>query len=141
MLSPEIKQAYREADYRFAETILTIDKLSATTAALLKPFAPKGGLFITAYNPMGEDASLTSNKLANIILKEDLLSRGLTVIAGYGEGIDKITNERHREDSFFAYPVDEKTSLEICIKYAQNAVVYINTDGVPSLRFNPKLNE
>ena len=138
MSKPDLIQAYRETDYHFAERVLTINKPSAATAMLLNPFAPKGGVFITACNPMGEEVDDDDNELANIKLKEDLLSQGLTVIAGYGEGTNKATGEKHKEDSFFAYPIDEKTSLDLCIKYEQNAVVYVDSNGLPSLKFHPE---
>ena len=134
----DLIQAYRETDYHFAERVLTIDKVSIEAATLIKPFAPKGGVFITAWNPMDEEVDDDDNELANIKLKEDLLSQGFTVIAGYGEGTDKATGEKHKEDSFFAYPIDEKNSLDLCIKYAQNAVVYVDYDGLVSLKFHPE---
>ena len=137
MSKPDLVQAYRETDYHFAERVLTINKPSTATATLLKPFAPKGGLFITACNPMGKVVDSVSNKLANNALEKDLLSQGLTVIAGYGEGTNEDTGEKHKEDSFFAYPVDRQTSLDLCIKYEQNAVVYVDSNGLPSLKFHP----
>ena len=96
MSKPDLVQAYCETDYHFAERVLTINKPYAATATLLKPFAPKGGVFITAWNPMGKEVDDYDNELANIKLKDDLLSQGLAVIAGYGEGTDKATGEKWR---------------------------------------------
>lgn len=136
MLSQSLIETYRQTDYCFGDIVLTIDQPSIETATLLKPFAPKGGVFITACNPLGDVVTPVKNKLANEVLKEDLLSQGLTVIAGYGESADKNNaDKKWREDSFFAYPVDENISLHLCVKYLQNAVVYVDYNGLPTLRF------
>ena len=137
MSKPDLIQAYRETDYHFAEIVLTINKPSTATATLLKPVAPKGGVFITACNPMGKVVDADDNELANNALEKDLLSQGLTAIAGYGEGTNEENGEKHKEDSFFAYPVDAKTSLNLCVKYEQNAVVCVDSNGLPSLKFHP----
>ncbi len=54
MLSQSPIQGYLETDYCFRDIILTINKVSVDAATLLKPFAPKGGIFITAWNFLGK---------------------------------------------------------------------------------------
>lgn len=137
MLSQSLLEAYQQTHYCFGNVVLNIDKPSAKAELLLKPFIPSGGLFITAWNLMGEPVDLASNELANEGLKNELLSQGLTVLEGYGESPDG----SWREDSFFAYPVDEEISLNLCLPYFQNAVVYVTPKGLPMLLANPNFSE
>jgi len=132
MLNQSLLDAYNQTNYYFDEILLNIDRQSTEAKSLLKPFTPKGGLFITAWNPLGKEVDLIDNELANKSLKKDLLSRGLTLIEGYGESLDGMW----RENSFFAYPVDEDMSINLCHMYLQNAVVYVTSDGLPKLIFN-----
>lgn len=137
MLSQSLLEAYQLTHYCFDDVVLNIDKPSAKAELLLKPFIPSGGLFITAWNPMGEPLDLTINELANEGLKNELLSRGFNVVDGYGEHPD----ESWRENSFFAFPIDEQTSINLCCSYLQNAVVYVTPEGLPLLLLNPKLSK
>lgn len=133
MLDPYLLKAYRQTNYHFGDTLLNIDKSCSKTASLLQPFTPAGGLFITAWNPLGKELTLKDNKKANQTLKEKLLKQGLNVINGYGES----KNGKWREDSFFAYPIDKDVSLKLCCTFHQNAVVYVRSDGLPELLLNP----
>lgn len=135
MLDNALLQAYEQTNYCFDEITLNIGKPSKQVAERLKPYKPLGALFITAWNPLGEVATDEDNKNANMKLYQDLISRNLNVIEGYGESPDGIW----REDSFFAYPVNRQLSLELCKVYKQNAVVYIDSDGVPEMLLNPNI--
>jgi hypothetical protein len=108
---------------------------SPKAAALLQEFDPAGGLFITAWNPLGKELTLEDNQKANQNLKAELLTQGLNVIDGYGVSKDG----KWREDSFFTYPIDEETSLKLCCDFSQNAGVYISCDGLPELLLNPEV--
>ena len=133
MLDNPLLEAYYQTNYKFDDTLLNIDKTSFQAAALLQPFSPAGGLFITAWNPLGKELTVEENRQANQKLKNELLKQGLKVTEGYGESSD-----RHwREDSFFAYPIDKETSLTLCCTFEQNAVVYVTSDGLPKLLLNP----
>ena len=137
MLDQPLLEAYHQTNYKFDDTVLNIDKRSSKAASLLQPFAPAGGLFITAWNPLGKELTVEENRQANQKLKNELLKQGLKVTEGYGESSD-----RHwREDSFFAYPIDKDTSLTLCCTFEQNAVVYVTSEGLPILLLNPKLSE
>lgn len=129
MLDTSLLEAYRQTNYCFADTSLNIDKSCSKAASLLQPFTPNGGLFITAWNPLGKELTVEDNKKANQKLKAELLKQGFNVIDGYGESKDG----KWREDSFFAYPVNKETSLKLCCDFHQNAVVYVSFKGVPEL--------
>tara|TARA_R110002020_G_scaffold354835_1_gene567550 strand:+ start:524 stop:943 length:420 start_codon:yes stop_codon:yes gene_type:complete len=133
MLNPSLLEAYHQTNYCFDNTLLNIDEPSSKAASLLRPFAPHGGLFITAWNPLGKELTVEDNQKANQTLKVELLTRGLNVIDGYGVSKDG----KWREDSFFTYPIDEETSLKLCCAFSQNAVVYVSSDGLPELLINP----
>jgi len=137
VLSQSLLEAYRQTHYYFSDVVLNIDKPSAKAEHLLKPFIPNGGLFITAWNPMGQPVDPASNKLANEDLKKELLSRGFNVVEGYGEHPD----ESWREDSLFVFPIDKQTSIDLCCSYLQNAVVYVTYEGMPLLLLHPEHSE
>lgn len=137
MLSEHRINAYKETNYHFDDVLLKIDKESVKAQLLLEVFKPNGGLFITAWNPMGNPTDRESNELANRRLEQKLLDQGFNVIDGYGESPDG----KWREDSFFVYPISEEKSIELCQSYLQNAVVYVTTDGLATLLFNPDLDD
>ncbi|MGP5556108.1 DUF3293 domain-containing protein [Psychrobacter celer] len=68
----------------------------------LKRFTLAGGIFITAWNPLGKKLTMLENEQANKTLKKVLLEKGLNIMDGYGESPDS----KWREDSFFAYPIN-----------------------------------
>lgn len=133
MLDTLLLEAYYQTNYKFDDTLLNIDKTSFKAAALLQPFSPAGGLFITAWNPLGTELTVEENEQANQELKNELLEQGLKVTEGYGESPDG----QWREDSFFAYPIDQDSSLKLCCTFEQNAVVYVTCTGLPVLLLNP----
>ena len=137
MLDNPLLEAYYQTNYKFDDTLLNIDKTSFRAAALLQPFSPAGGLFITAWNPLGKERTVEENEQANQELKNELLKQGLKVIEGYGESPDG----KWREDSFFAYPIDQDSSLKLCCTFEQNAVVYVTCTGLLVLLLNPNFTK
>ncbi|MGM8899195.1 MULTISPECIES: DUF3293 domain-containing protein [unclassified Psychrobacter] len=135
MLDLPLLEAYHQTNYKFDDTLLNIDKTSSKAASLLQPFSPAGGLFITAWNPLGKERTVEENEQANQELKNELLKQGLNVTEGYGESPDG----KWRENSFFAYPIDQNSSLKLCCTFEQNAVVYVTCAGLPILLLNPNL--
>ncbi len=133
MLDLPLLEAYHQTNYKFDDTLLNIDKTSSKAASLLQPFSPAGGLFITAWNPLGKERTVEENEQANQELKNELLKQGLNVTEGYGESPDG----KWRENSFFAYPIDQNSSLKLCCTFEQNAVVYVTCAGLPILLLNP----
>lgn len=136
MLDPSLLDAYQQTNYYFGDTLLNVNEPSSEAASLLRPFAPAGGLFITAWNPLGEELTPEENQKANQNLKEKLLKQDLNVTDGYGESKDG----KWREDSFFAYPIDKESSIKLCCDFSQNAVVYVSSSGLPELLLNPDVS-
>ena len=54
MLDLHLLEAYHQTNYKFDDTVLNVYKRSSKAASLFQPFAPAGGLFITAWNPLGK---------------------------------------------------------------------------------------
>lgn len=133
MLDQSLLKTYHQTNYQFDDILLNIDKVSSKAAFLLQSFSPAGGLFITAWNPLGKELTIEENEQANQKLKNELLEKGLKVKEGYGESLDG----KWREDSFFAYPIDQDSSLKLCYTFEQNAVVYVTCAGLPILLLNP----
>lgn len=133
MLSPTLIRLYEQTHYCFNSTILRIMQPSIEAKTLLESSSPKGGVFITAWNPLGKKVTDVENINSNVELKEELVKQGLNIIDGYGESPDG----QWREYSFFAYPVSKNTSLLLCRNFRQNAVVYISSEGLPELLLNP----
>lgn len=133
MLDQSLLKAYHQTNYQLDDILLNIDKVSSKAAFLLQPFSPAGGLFITAWNPLGKELTVEENEQANQKLKNELPEQGLKVTEGYGESPDS----EWRENSFFAYPIDQNTSLKLCRTFEQNAVVYVTCAGLPTLLLNP----
>lgn len=102
---------------------------------MLAASAAEGAVFITAWNPFGEKKSAPINNAANDKLKAELEKNGWLVLAGYGANQDN----SWRENSFFAYPVSRQQAIVLCCSYAQNAIVYIDANGMPELIFNPHI--
>lgn len=112
---------------------MRVGQLSEEARALMAHSSAQGAVFITAWNPFGRPASNAENKTANLALKSALEGAGLTVLEGYGVSPDG----RWREDSFFAFPISRSAAIELCCRHAQNAVIFVDSDGVPELLLAP----
>ncbi|WP_201554527.1 hypothetical protein [Psychrobacter sp. 72-O-c] len=64
MLSPSLLRDYHQTNYCFGNTILNINKPSSKATTILKLFATDGGLFITAWNPLGKGITVKDNEQA-----------------------------------------------------------------------------
>lgn len=131
MLSESFRQAYLQTNYCFNGNVIHIGKPCQAVADLLKSYPNQGAVFITAYNPFGKVLTSQANHQANLDLLADLQSQSLHIIEGYGESPDG----QWRENSYLAYPVTKKYAYELCIKYQQNAVVFIDSNGMSELIF------
>ena len=65
MLDPSLLEAYQQTNYHFGDTLLNVDEPSSKAVYLLQPFAPSGGLFITAWNPLGKELTVEDKQNAN----------------------------------------------------------------------------
>lgn len=140
MKIPEgLQAAYRNTNYCVSApgqiVVLRVGLVSEGARNLMAACSAEGGVFITAWNPFGKVLSQTENIKANAALKKELEDVATIVLAGYGSSPDV----SWREDSFFAFPIGKSTATEFCCRYAQNAVIFVGSDGVPELVFHPNV--
>lgn len=138
-ISNELIAAYRNTNYcvnvhghYFA---MVVGRVSEDSKNLMKESIAQGAIFITAWNPFGKVLSLEDNQNANNSLRECLAAKKYSVFDGYGASPDG----NWREDSFFAFPVSRPEAIELCDQYSQNAIVFIDINGIPELLFHPNI--
>lgn len=136
-ISEELLGAYKNTNYCVSGDggfVMHVGRVSEEAKALMARSSAQGAVFITAWNPFGKPASDAENRAANLALKSTLEDAGLNVLEGCGVSSDG----RWREDSFFTFPVSRSVAIELCCRYAQNAVIFVDSDGVPELLLGPQ---
>ncbi len=131
-IQKKLMEAYRSTNYCVTEGrkfAMRIGHISEDAKELLSNHSAGGAIFITAWNPFGEVLGETKNCEANSALKKELEADGFVILSGSGVSLDS----RWHEDSFFAFPVCEDEAKELCSRYEQNAVVFVDSSGMPSL--------
>lgn len=141
MLSASMIKAYQTTHYCVVDGakqhVLKVGEYTAYISRLLAstPNAgERGAVFITAWNPFSEPLSERENRDANRALWRDLQTQGLAVHEGYGEGV----NSSWCEESFLAWPLTRVQALQLCVRYRQNAVVFVEQAGMPELLYHPQ---
>lgn len=128
-------KAYLDTHYRFGQGIDLITlRIDTHAEALSRLCASSGcacGVFITAYNPLGQSQYINANQAAHARLGIELeaLAPGRVI---EGAGADP-TGEWPEEKSFFALGVDLDAARELGIRYKQDAIVWVGKDAVPRL--------
>ena len=87
-------------------------------------------VFITAFNPFGQQQSAHANDAAHARLGECL--RALTPHVFEGTGADP-TGAWPHEKSYFALGMDKAAASELGAKFRQDAVVWAGPDTIPRL--------
>ncbi len=138
-ISDDLIAAYRNTNYCVNTHghyfTMIVGRVSENSIKLMTEFNAHGAVFITAWNPFGEVYSLTENQKANDLLRIDLKAKKLSVLDGYGASPDG----NWREDSFFAFSVSRSTAIKLCNQYSQNAVIFVDKNGIPELIFHPNI--
>lgn len=135
-----LEATYRNAYYCVSapkiEFILQVGHISEEAAKLMAEFSAQGALFVTAFNPFGQVLSAEENENANALLKSELQAFCSMVLPGYGSSPDA----SWREESFFAFPASRSMATEFCCRHAQNAVLFVDADGIAQLVFHPDID-
>lgn len=127
-------RAYRETLYHVYTTppiVLRIDEFNAPLAALHKQSGVASSAFVTACNPLGEQASdASSNVRRQHALALDLTQRGLLFYDGIGQ---HPANDWPGEPSFLVLGPTLEAAKALGQRYAQNAILWSGADAVAQL--------
>jgi hypothetical protein len=126
--------AYRATHYRVGAGpeafTLRIDIPSNPLRRLNESIGHACGVFITAFNPFGQQQSVRENETTHARLGECL--RALTPHVIEGAGADP-TGAWPQEKSYFVLGVDQGAASELGAKFHQDAVVWAGPDAIPRL--------
>lgn len=134
-LDPGLIDAYRSTLFQtfINDMIVTlkIDHRCEPLRNLFRRHAANSACFITAHNPFGRLLSLKENQIRNDKLKSDLSAK-YPIFDGIGVDPE---GKWEGEASFLALGVNLTKAEELAELYQQNAVVFIDTNLVPTLVF------
>ena len=130
----ELVTAYRATEYRVTSSthpfVLRIGRRSEDLADLFVQTGKTGATFITAENPFSQTSTMQENAANQACLHHDLSAAGATILEGSGQGEDPAWPA---EASYLAIGISREQACELGRKYRQNAIVWIDADGVPEL--------
>lgn len=130
----ELVAAYMGTQYRTftlsGDIVLRIGEPSSAMRRLIQSAGADGAAFLTAENPFSEQLCGTENHVRQRSLREDLVLLGATIFDGAGQGEDP---SWPAETSYTAIGVTHAEACQLGIKYQQNAIVWIDINGVPEL--------
>jgi hypothetical protein len=126
--------AYRATQYCVgAGEEAFILKIGAVSGELKKLYAATGQtccVFITAYNPFGQEQSADANRIAHSQLEEALQVLRSRTVGGVGMDPGGAWPE---EISILALGIDETTGRRLGEQFKQDAVVWAGSDATPQL--------
>ena len=131
-LTPELLQAYRDAEYVvFADRhiVLRVGEPSAELDALMRAEGASCAAFVTAANPRGEVRSDVENGVANAALQNFVAAAGYPHC--WGEGRDP--RGRWAEPSFLVIGIFRHNAEALGSLFEQNAIVYCELGQPPEL--------
>jgi hypothetical protein len=139
-LDPALYEAYRSTRYSAwtedEELVLQVDEPNPTLERLMRREDVRGGCFVTAWNPCGENTDPDANMAANARLHATLQSKGWRVFEGEGKGE---AGDWPAEASFLALGCSLDDASGLCVDFRQNAVLWFGSDAVPRLILHPDL--
>ena len=133
-VSEEKIRAYEATHYRsgFEPDVLVL-RIGQHSPALALRFEAVGSdcaLFITAFNPLGQEQDDAANKEAHARLGEVLHPMASAIIEG--EGSDP-SGKWRTEKSYLAFGIDADAARELGRRFKQDAIVWIGKDAIPQL--------
>ncbi|MEP4891924.1 MAG: DUF3293 domain-containing protein [Aliiglaciecola sp.] len=132
-ISSDLIRAYKNTEYVvFADPqfIILVDKYSHDLQALMYQYECKQAAFITAYNPHSQLVADSQNLKAQTQLINELHNLGYKVLSGQGRDPQGLWPA---EDSVLVFNIDKSRAIKFAKKYAQNAIIWIQNDGIPQL--------
>ncbi len=89
-------------------------------------FGAASAVVLTAWNPMGKEASLADNERRNAELAQDLANLEVDFLPCVGSSIDA----SYQEAGFIAFDLDEQEALRLLDKYQQLGYYYVSARRV-----------
>lgn len=130
----ELVAAYMSTLYRTftlsGDIVLRIGEPSSAMHRFIKSAGADGAAFLTAENPFSGQLCEADNHARQRSMREDLVLLGATIFDGAGQGEDP---SWPAETSFTAIGITHAEACQLGIKYRQNAIVWIDINGVPEL--------
>ena len=136
-LSKTLVNSYRVAHYRVVITnmisfIIKIKKKSADLLLLMEKHHQYTAVYITAYNSRGKQTDRNINMRSQKALLGEIIRTGLPYWDGFGEDP---TGAWKSEPSFLVLGMTQEEAEALGRKYSQNAIVWVEGDGLPGLIF------
>ena len=126
-------ETYQKANYLVTtpgcEIQFKINQVNKELATLIESHGVDGASLITACNPYGQAVSIIENVKANQSLEQAIQSTGLPYFLGQGSD----PKGEWKEDSYLVMGISLEEAKELGALYQQNAIVWINKDGLPTL--------
>ena len=133
-ISEEKIRAYGATHYRVGSgpdvLMLRIGQHSPALALHYAAYGADCALFITAFNPFGQEQDDAANQTAHARLGEQI--REVADHVFEGDGADP-NGQWPAEKSYLAFGVDADAAGELGRRFKQDAVVWIGKDAVPRL--------
>ncbi len=134
-MDPDLEAAYRQTHFTVdggvdPAFVLRIDQASAELLAMYQAHGVGNAAFLTAWNPGSRRLSEDVNGVAQASMEAELCADGLTLIAGVG--VDP-TGKWPGEPSVLVLGITLERAQSIGREFGQNAIVWMDHDGVPRL--------
>lgn len=133
-ISQEKIKAYKATHYRAgvgpSAFVLRIGKYSPELSQHYLASGTNSALFITAFNPFGEEQGNEANETAHAKLGEVLRARVADVTEGAGADP---TEKWKPEMSYLALGISAEDARELGRRFKQDAVVWAGEDAIPQL--------
>ena len=133
-ITPELIAAYRATDYAAKlpddQVTLRVDTPCPALAAYLAQVGAETAGVITAYNPYSEPCEAEENRTAHTALKETLKAMGLATLPC--DGSDP-SGHWPTEHGLLVPGIGKAALRGLATVFGQNAVLWIEADGVPRL--------
>ena len=135
-ISSTLADSYRNAEYwvddNGVRVSFRVGEENVALRALMERTRRGPACFITAWNPRGALLDEITNRNANRRLQAELNQQALYHLPG--RGTDP-AGSWPGEDSFLVFVPDRKLALRLCLRYRQNALVWVAEDGAAELVF------
>lgn len=134
-IEPGLLAIYKKSDYRVQDAsctpfVMHIDEPCEPLQALMRNSGAHSACFISAYNPRSEPRTEAENLRAQESLRQEVAGLGLRMLDGVGEDPG---GECAGEPCLLVLAITRKDTESLGRRYGQNAVLWMEADGVPKL--------